>query len=153
MLQEPPSWQLAVLHQSFLHLSLVQRRTHTHTLYSMCMYSDSPRWLVSPLILIGCLHVCRCLYHPWRCGGGDHRWLCGLQHPLHHWCLRDLRWTGVCACVWETWREWLPAAAPSFCLFIDRRAAHVWQKFFAEGKQSHLLQLVFSELVLVETQN
>lgn len=42
------------------------------------------------------------------------------------------------------------AAAASFCSFIDCRAAHVWQKFFAEGKRSHLLQLVFSEVVGVE---
>lgn len=91
--------------------------------------------VVSPLILTGCLLVCRCLHHPrWR-GGGDHRRLSGLQHPMHHWCLWDLRWTGVCVCVREREEEWLTAADASFSLFIDcRAAAHVWQKFFAEGE-------------------
>lgn len=87
---------------------------------SMCTHSDVPRWSVSPLILTGCLLVCRCLHHPRWCGGGDHRWLSGLQHPMHHWCLRDLCWTGVCER-----EEWLTAVTVSFCLFIDCRASHV----------------------------
>lgn len=37
MLQEPPSWQLAVLHQSFLLQSSVDKHTHTRT---FCAYTQ-----------------------------------------------------------------------------------------------------------------
>lgn len=72
---------------------------HTYITYSTCIHLNIPRWLVSLGNVIGCLPACRCLHHPRWCGGGDHCWLSGVQHPLHHWCLWDLRWTGVCVCV------------------------------------------------------
>lgn len=61
----------------------------------MQTHADIPR-CVSPLVLMVCLPVCRCLHHPRRRRGGDHRRLGGFQHPVHHRSLRDLRWACVC---------------------------------------------------------
>lgn len=95
MWREPPSWQLAALRRSSLHPSLVctQPRVHTH---AYPWHSDVPRWFPPLLTPDWLLLPRRCLHHPrWR-GGGYHRWLSGLQHPLHHRRVRDLCWTGVC---------------------------------------------------------
>lgn len=118
------SWQFCTRAFCICH-----RYTCIHT-SSMCTHSDVPRWSVSPLILTGCLLVCRCLHHPRWCGGGDHRWLSGLQHPMHHWCLRDLCWTGVC--------ERVTYCCDCIVLFIYRLQSITCVAF--EGKRSNLLQ-------------
>lgn len=72
------------------------KKTHLHT---QMLHTHSPRWLLSGLIAVGSLPLCRCLHHPrWR-GGGDNRWLSRLQYPVHHRCVRNLCRTGVFLCV------------------------------------------------------
>lgn len=45
------------------------------------------------------LSVCRCLHHPRWCWGRNHCRISCVQHPLHHWRVWNLCWTGVCVCV------------------------------------------------------
>lgn len=51
--------------------------------------------------------MARSVYYQGRCGSRNNRRFCSLQHPVHHWSVRDLRWAGKratvsCLFIWQT---------------------------------------------------
>lgn len=108
------SWQFCTRAFCICH-----RYSHTHRLrLYMHPLQRSQMVGVTALSLLGfspSLPVRRCLHHPrWR-GGGNHRGLGGLQHPLHYRRVRDLRWTGMCVCFMP------PCGLLCGCLSSERR--------------------------------